>query len=150
MAGEMITAGIKIYYAVEGTAGTQPTTITTEIPDITSIPAIDSAPEGLECTPLSETGWKRYVNGLKDPGNDIAIVANDTTAFRTAWATLVTAAATGASSNKATWFKIAIPNRDSFYFKGMPGDLGFNGAEINSVAQLTAHIVPNGVVGFAA
>ncbi len=150
MASEMTTAGIKIYYAVETNAGTQPQTITTEIPDITSIPAIDSAPEGLECTPLSELSWKRYVSGLKDPGSDIALVANDTSAFRTAWATLVSAAATGASTGKSTWFKITIPNRDSFYFKGMPGDLGFNGAEVNNVAQLTAHIVPNGVVGFAA
>lgn len=149
MANEMSTAGIKIYYAVEATAGTQPSSITTEIPDVTSLPAIDSAPEGLECTPLANTVWKSYTSGLKDPGNDIAIVVNDTSAFRTAWATLCTASATAAASSKATWFKIAIPNRDSFYFTGVPGDLGFNGAEVNSVAQLTAHIIPNTVAGYA-
>ncbi len=144
MASEMTTAGIKFYYASVTAGSAQPSTISTEIPDVTSIPAIDSAPEGLECTPLSEATWKRYVNGLKDPGSDIAIVANDTTAFRTAWNTTVTDAAT-----KDIWYKISIPGRDSFIFKGTPGDLGFNGAEINSVAQLTGHIVPNVVVGFA-
>lgn len=143
MASEMTTAGIKLYYA-SATGSTQPSEINTEIPDVTSIPAIDSAPEGIECTPLSELTWKHYVSGLKDPGSDIAIVANDTTSFRTAWNAAVTDSAT-----KTVWFKIAIPNRASFIFNGVPGDLGFNGAEINSVAQLTGHIVPNTVVGFA-
>ena len=137
MANEMTTAGIKFYY------GTAQATITSEIPDVTSIPAIDSAPEGLECTPLSATVWKSYVDGLKDPGSDIAIVANDTSAFRTAWNAAVTAAASA-----AIWFKVDIPNRPAFVFSGYPGDLGFNGAEVNSVAQLTGHIVPNTVVGF--
>lgn len=148
MASEMSTAGIKVYYNI---AATQPAlnAITTEIPDITSLPAMDSAPEGLECTPLSETTWKRYVDGLKDPGNDFAMTANDTTAFRTAWNTLKTAYETD-KATKTAWFKIAIPNRDAFVFSGIPGTLGFNGAEVNSVAQLQAHITPSSVVGYVA
>ena len=59
MAGEMTTAGIKLKYIVEATAGTRPTSGYTEIPDVISLPAMDSAPEALECTPLSETVWKR-------------------------------------------------------------------------------------------
>lgn len=148
MASEMSTAGIKVYYSV---AAAQPAlnAITTEIPDITSLPAMDSAPEGLECTPLSSTVWKKYVDGLKDPGNDFAMVANDTAAFRTAWSTLKTAYETD-KATKIAWFKIDIPNRDKFVFSGIPGDLGFNGAEVNSVAQLTGHITPNTVVGWVA
>lgn len=147
MASEMSTAGIKLYCTAVTAGAARPalTDISTEIPDVTSIPAIDSAPEGLECTPLSETVWKRYIAGLKDPGSDIAIVANDTTSFRTTWATSVTNAAT-----KDIWYKITIPNRDAFVFKGVPGALGFNGAEVNSVAQLTGHIVPNTISGFLA
>ena len=55
---EITSAGIKIKYAVETTAGTKPSSFT-EIPDVISLPAMDSAPEALECTPLSETEWKR-------------------------------------------------------------------------------------------
>ena len=151
MAGEMTTAGIKLKYKVESTAGTMPTSSFTEIPDVISLPAMDSAPESLECTPLSETVWKRYVLGLKDPGSNVDIEANDTAAFRTAWATLMTNYASGASANpaKATWFEIAIPGRDSFYFSGAPASLGFAGASINSVMTIHGYVVPNTITGFA-
>ena len=149
MAGEMTTAGIKLKYIVEATAGTRPTSGYTEIPDVISLPAMDSAPEALECTPLSETVWKRYVLGLKDPGSNVDIEANDTTAFRTAWANMMTASATAKASGKATWFEIAIPGRDSFYFSGNPAALGFAGASINSVMTIHGYVVPNVVSGFA-
>ena len=149
MAGEMTTAGIKFKYKVETTAGTKPTGAFTEIPDVISLPAMDSAPEALECTPLSETTWKRYVLGLKDPSSSVDIEANDTTAFRTAWTTMASASATGKSTGKATWYEIAIPNRDSFYFTGEPADLGFAGASINSVMTIHGYIVPNTISGFA-
>ena len=149
MAGEITTAGIKLKYIVEATAGTRPTSGYTEIPDVISLPAMDSAPEALECTPLSETVWKRYVLGLKDPGSNVDIEANDTTSFRTAWANMMTASATAKASSKATWFEIAIPGRDSFYFSGDPAALGFAGASINSVMTIHGYVVPNVVSGFA-
>ena len=149
MAGEITSAGIKVKYCVETTAGTKPTSGFTEIPDVISLPALDSAPESLECTPLSETTWKRYVLGLKDPGSSVDIEANDTTAFRTAWTAMATASATGKASNKATWFEIYIPGRDSFYFTGEPSDLGFAGASVNSVQTIHGYVVPNVISGFA-
>ena len=150
MAGEITSAGIKLKYKVEGTAGTKPTSSYVEIPDVISLPAMDSAPEALECTPLSEVSWKRYVLGLKDPGSSVDIEANDTTAFRTAWATMATASATGKASGKATWFEVYIPGRDSFYFTGEPADLGFAGASVNSVQTIHGYVVPNVISGFAA
>ena len=77
------------------------------------------------------------------------IEANDTTSFRTAWASMMTASATAKASNKATWFEIAIPGRDSFYFSGDPAALGFAGASINSVMTIHGYVVPNTVAGFA-
>lgn len=150
MAGEISSAGIKFCYKVESTAGTKPSGAFTEIPDVISLPAMDSAPEALECTPLSETSWKRYVLGLKDPGSSVDIEANDTTAFRTAWSTMATASATGKASNKATWYEVKIPGRDSFFFTGEPADLGFSGATVNSVQTIHGYIVPNVISGFAA
>lgn len=66
------SAGIKLYYgectrmSVDD-AYTAPTKWT-EIPDVTAIPALGGEPNMLDCTPLSETTMKRYINGLKDPG----------------------------------------------------------------------------------
>jgi len=149
MANELSTAGIKIKYCVETTAGTRPTTGFTQIPNVKDIPAMNSEPSSLECTDLSATEWKSYIDGLRDPGGAIGLTVNLTSAFKTAWSTLVTSAETAKATSKACWFEIAIPNMDSFYFAGMPCDLGFGGASVDAVLETTAYIVPNEIVGFA-
>ena len=146
---EITTAGISLKYCVETTAGTKPTSGYTTIPGVKSIPAFNSEPELLECTDLSDPEYKRYVSGLKDLGGAIGITVNDTTDFATAWDALVTAAETAKAAGKACWFEYAIPNRESFYFSGEPSPRGFGGAEVNSVLESTAYIVPNTVAGFA-
>ena len=55
MAIELSTAGIKVKYAVETTAGTRPTTGYTEIPEIKSIPEFGTDINTLQTTPLSAT-----------------------------------------------------------------------------------------------
>lgn len=150
MANEFSTAGITLKYAVEATAGTKPTSGYTAIPGIKSMPEINPEPSTLECTDLSDLIWKRYIPGLRDPGGAIGFTANLTSAFKTAWAALVTASATAKASSKATWFEIDIPDLESFYFKGDPVALGFGGAEVDAVLETTAYVVPNGISGFAA
>lgn len=149
MANEFSTAGITLKYAVEATAGTRPTSSYTAIPGIKSMPEFNPEPSSLEVTDLSDTIWKRYIDGLKDPGGALGFTANFTSDFKTAWDTMYTAAQTALASNKATWFEIAIPNMDSFYFAGRPSELGFGGAEVDAVAEVTAYITPNQVAGFA-
>lgn len=148
MANEISTAGITVKYKVEGTAGTRPTSGYTAIPNIVSTGEINSSPESLEVTDLSDTVWRRYIPGLKDPGGAITFTANLTSAFKTAWAALVTACTTGLASNKATWFEIVVPTVGSFYFAGVPDPLGINGYEINSVNQVDCHIMPNQIHGW--
>lgn len=63
---------------------------------------------------------------------------------------MVTAAETARGGDKACWIEIAIPGRDSFYFAGMPEALGFAGAEVDAVLEITGYITPNQVAGFAA
>lgn len=149
MANELSTAGILLKYAVETTAGTKPTSFTT-IPGAKAIPSINPEPSTLECTDLSDTVWKRYIAGLKDPGGAIGITANFTSAFKTAWETMYSAYTTAKASGKATWFEIAIPTMDSFYFTGEPSALGFNGAEVDSVLENVGYIITNTIAGFAA
>ena len=148
MANEISTAGIALKYAVESTAGTRPTTGFTEIADIKSLSEMGASPDALEVTNLADTKWKRYIPGLSDLGGDWSCTANMTAALKTAWAALVTASETAFASSKSTWFEIVVPNIGSFYFSGRPVEMGFGGAEVNSVSEITLHIVPNGCEGW--
>ena len=150
MANEITMAGASLKYCVETTAGTKPTSGYTAIPNVKSIPEINPEPSNLECTDLSDTIWKRYTQGLRDPGSAIGFTCNFTSAFKTAWDAAVSAAQTAAASNKATWWEITIPGNNSFYFAGMPSALGYGGAEVDTVAEVTAYVTPNQIAGFAA
>ena len=71
MANEISTAGVLLKYKVESTAGTKPTGAYTVIPNIVSTGELNSEPDNLEVTDLSDTVWRRYIPGLKDPGGAI-------------------------------------------------------------------------------
>lgn len=146
---EFSTAGIKVYYAVEVTAGTRPTSGYTHIAGIKSTPDFNESPENLDVTDLADAVYRRSIPGLIPAGDSQAFRANLTTAFKTAWAGLVTASETAKASGKATWFEIAIPNFDSFYFAGIPTPLGVSGFEVGQVAEIDAYVTPNQIEGWA-
>lgn len=148
MALEISTAGILLKYKAEGTAGTRPTSGYVTIPNIKETPDLNPEPNSLEVTDLSDLVWKRYIAGLKDPGGSLAFTANLTSAFKTAWATLTSAYTTAAGSGKAVWFEIMVPTIGSFYFAGIPSDLGLNGMQVDSVAEITVYIAPNQIHGW--
>lgn len=148
MAMELSTAGVLLKYAVEATAGTRPTTGFTTVPGIKAIPDFNPEPESLEVTDLSDTEWRRYIAGLKDPGGALSFTANLTTAFKTAWEALVTAAETAAGDSKATWFEIMVPDFGSFYFAGIPSELGMSAMDVNAVLEIEAYVTPNQIEGW--
>ena len=55
MSQRFSTAGMRLYYAVESTAGTMPTSGLTKIPEVKSIPSFNPAPETIQSTTLEET-----------------------------------------------------------------------------------------------
>lgn len=148
MALEFSTIGVKLGYAVETSAGTRPTTSYINIPDIKNIPGMEMTPSKLEVSNLVDT-VRRYIPGLQDAGDDVAITGNLTAALKTAWASLVSAASTAWTSGKATWFEISIPNFDSFFFAGIPTEMGFNEMGVDAVAEASLHIIPNQIAGWA-
>lgn len=148
MALELNTIGVKIGYCVESSAGTRPTTGYTNIPDIKEIPGLENSPSQLEVTNLVDT-HKRYIPGVIDAGNDVALTGNMTAALKTAWASLVSAANTAWASGKSTWFEISIPNFDSYFFAGVPTELGVNQIGVDAVLETTLHIIPNQIAGWA-
>lgn len=148
MALELSTAGVSLKYCVETTAGTRPTTSYIAVPNIKETPDFNPEPSALEVTDLSDLVWKRYITGLKDPGGVISFTANLTSTFKTAWEGLITAYTTAAASSKATWFEINVPTIGSFYFAGIPSELGINGMSVDAVAEVSVYIAPNKIHGW--
>ena len=149
MAQELSTAGVLLKYAVEATAGTRPTTGYTQIPCVKAIPDFNPEPESLEVTDLSDTTWRRYIPGLRDPGGALAFTANLTTQFKTAWEALITAFEAANADGKATWFEIMVPNFGSFYFAGYPTELGMTAMDVNAVLEIEAYVTPNQIEGWS-
>ena len=149
MALEISTAGVLLKYCVETTAGTRPTSGYTTIPNIKSIPDLNPAPSNLDSTDLSDTEFKRSIEGLKDVGSSLAFGANITTAFKTAWETLISAYDTAFEAGKGTWFEVMVPNFGSFYFEGKPADLGLPAMDVDAVFSGDVYITPNTIAGWA-
>ena len=152
MANAVSTAGMNVRWAVEQVAGTRPSVAYTTIPGCKAIPAIFNDPNMLQSTPLSATKNHTYIQGLNDSGGSIAITVNDYDAFRTAWNAAVTAYG-NLTGGKKMWFEIAYQdgsNLDSFYFPGQPLQLGFGGADVDSILENNANIAPEGDYVFAA
>ena len=148
MALEFSTIGVKIGYAVEASAGSRPTSGITNIPDIKSIPGIELTPSKLDVTNLVDK-YRRFVNGVMDAGDDVALTANLTASLKSVWASLVSAAKSAWASGLSTWFEISIPGFDSFWFAGIPTEMGFNEMGVDAVAEASLHIIPNQIAGWA-
>lgn len=149
MALEFSTIGVKLKYKVESSAGTRPTSGYTEIPDITSVPEIAMTPNNLECTNLSDQ-YERFIPGVKRLGNNFQFGANLTSNLESTWNGMCTAAASAWASGKSTWFEIVVPNFKSFYFAGVPIELGTAAMNVDSVIGATLNVTPNQIEGWKA
>lgn len=143
MSQRFSTAGMRLYYVVEATAGTRPTTGLTKIPEIKSIPSFNPAPETIQSTTLEETEYHTYIEGLKDLGGAIEFGANLTEDLITAWEACNTAhdALTG---GKAMWFYIVHDKLNkAVAFQGDPSPLGLNESGVGSMLETSLYITPN-------
>lgn len=143
MAIELSTAGILVKWAAETTAGTRPTTGYSTIRGVKSISEFNPEPSTLEVTDLADKEWKRYIPGLKDVGGTQQLTVNDFADFRDDWDDLVDAYDEAKAVGKAIWIEYAIPGMDSYFYEGIPSNLGFNGASVDSVLENVAYITPN-------
>lgn len=147
MAINLSTAGIHLYYAVEATKGTRPTTKSdyTDLVGVKGIPSMNPAPETLETTDLNQTEYKTYIDGLKDLGGALEFIFNLTQDLVTMWGELMEAFEAAKATNKATWFLIDIPGlEEGLYFPGNPTSMGIPEAAVSSVLEITNYITPTG------
>lgn len=139
------SAGIKVMYAVETTAGTMPTSGAKVIPDIKEIPDFNVEPEKLETTTLENTEYKTFIPGLKDLSNASGYGANFTQTLLDFWDELYEAFETAKADNKKVWFFIVVPGwTKCCAFTGEPSKMGLPGVGTNAVFETTAYITPTG------
>lgn len=147
MALEFNTIGVKLGYVI-GSGTTRPTSGYTNIPDLKTIPGIELSPSKLEVTNLVDK-YRRFITGVLDAGDSIDITANLTASLKSVWSALVTSATSAWGSGNSTWFEISIPGFDSFFFAGIPTEMGFNEMGVDAVAEASLHIIPNQIAGWA-
>lgn len=143
----MVSNGIKMYYAPETAVDVVPTSGWVEIPDYTQWGEIGSSPDNIEITPVTETSFKRYEQGLMDTGS-VDVTGNWSEAFVDAWEKMRTAADTARADGKVLWFAQDIPNYDkSYVYSGMPSMLRFPELTSNSAVQPSGTITVRMVKG---
>lgn len=157
MAGEISTAGIKIFYAAESTAGTCPSTgfkekatgATLNIADyVTGVSGLGADYDMYDVTPLSETERHRFIKGLQNNDGSISMNANINPTSRADWQAIIDeyAALTG---GKALWFEFVLPgDTDGFFIRGEPLPMRFPDVEAGSAVQGAIQIVENECDGF--
>ena len=143
MSQRFSTAGMRLYYVVESTAGTRPTSGLTKIPEVKSIPSFNPAPDVIDSTTLEETEYRTYVEGLKDLGGSLEFGANITADLISAWETCV-AAHDALTGGKVMWFYIVHDKLEKCVaFEGEPSPLGLNESSVGSMLETTLYITPN-------
>lgn len=152
MAIEISSAGAAVKWSVEATAGTRPTTGYKVLRGVTAIGADNDAPNMLQTTKLSEMVRHTAIPGLRGGADAQPITVNDYADFRTDWESLMADYETAKAAGKALWIEYAYQpgsGLDSYFYPAIPVDLGYGGAEVDSVMTNTAYLVITGSPVFA-
>ena len=143
MANRYSTAGMHLYYVVESSAGTRPTSGLTKIPEVKSIPSFNPSPDTIDSTTLEETEYRTYVMGLKDLGGSLEFGANVTEELITAWASCVSAHEALAGTTKVMWFYVVHDQLSKCVaFEGDPSPMGLNESTVGGMLETTLYIAP--------
>lgn len=152
MAGEISTAGIKIKYAVEATAGVRPTSGYKEKADsaqmniadfVTGISGLSADFEQYEVTPLSETRRHRFIPGLQGNDGNISLSCNINPTSREDWGKIV-AEYSALTGGKGMWFEFHLPgDTQSMYFRAIPCPMGFPDVETAQAVQGAIQLIEN-------
>lgn len=144
MAKALTTAGMTLQWAVEATKGTRPTTGYKIVPDLKSLPAINSSREAIDSTTLQETEYKTSVAGLKEAPGSAEFTANLTEALITAWDEVMDAYESARTDGKAMWFTHVIPDLpESTYYIGEPDEMGTPGGDVGALLEISLFITVN-------
>lgn len=147
---DISTAGIRFGYAIESSVGVKPSAFV-NFANPKSIPDLSPEPNGLDTSSLNieAGGYKTYIEGLKDIGGSIGIGFGMSQLLLDTWNNMCEASKTAEAQNKRTWFVFYHPALDkSFFMTGQPSKLGFPEAEVDTVWDATAYVMPTGELGW--
>ena len=159
MAGEVSSAGIKIQYCVETSAGVRPTTsylekasgATLKIAEyVTGISGLTADFEQYDVTPLAETQRHRFVKGLQGNDGNLSLSCNINPTSRADWGMIVSAYE-ALTDGKGMWFAFTLPgDTQSAYFRCIPCPMGFPDVESASAVQGAVQLIENQYAGWNA
>lgn len=141
------TLGVKVGYAfgASETDKTRPATGYKVLEDIKEVPDFNPSPDSIEVTPLINTEYKTYVQGLKDLGGDLAFTANFTQELLDAYNDASTGIIAQYEEGKLMWLVIDHPKLEtSLYINVAPSKLGLNSMSVNSAMEVALHFTPLG------
>ena len=107
------TVGVKFGYAVETTAGTQPTAFT-QLTRINQIGGINIENEQIDASAL-EDEIEKSIAGRGSTGGSFPVTVNATKETITEWTTLIAAYNTAKADNKQMWFNTYVPSLSKSY-----------------------------------
>lgn len=146
---DLSTAGIRVGYAHESSAGTKPSAFT-NLPNPKSVPDMNPSPNALDITSLNDTEWKRYMEGLKDMGGALGITFGMSQEFYDTWQTMCETAESNKALGKRLWMVFYCPGiDDSFFMTVDASKMGFPAAEVDKVLDVTVNVLPTGEIGWA-
>lgn len=157
MAGEISSAGVKILYAPESSAGVRPTSGykekatagTMNIADyVTGISGLGADYDMYDVTPLAETARHRFIKGLQNNDGSIEMNANINPTSRDDWGKIVSEYA-ALTDGKMLWFQFVLPgDTEGFYVRAEPMPMRFPDVEAGSAVQGAIQIIENMCDGF--
>ena len=148
MAIELLSAGAKLAWAVEVTAGTRPTIGYTRVRGVKSIPDFNPEPATHQVTDLSDTEWHRSIDGLKDVGGSVAFNCNHTEDFENDWDEVCDIYEESRTKGLRIWWQIWHPDLTrAFFFAGNPTRLGLGPLEVDAPVEINAYVTPVEVGG---
>lgn len=146
---DISTAGVHVAYGVEETAGTKPT-VFKDIPNPKSIPDFNPEVSTYDVTSLNDTEWKRYIDGLKDPGGALAITFGMSDGFRELWDSICDAVETASKTGKRAWMEFYHPKlTKGFFFTFTPARMGWAATDVDGAWDTSVSVTPTGEIGWA-
>ena len=141
-----LSAGAKVKYAPEATAGSRPTSGYTELTGVTAVPAFGDQPGTVDVTAIANKN-RVYIFDLPDSGGLIALTVNDADGFRAAYKSMYSSYTTAVGASKGFWIEYAYPSEtsiDSFFYPAALHEIGFGGWEVGAAMQNSVPIAPAG------
>lgn len=146
---DLSTAGIHIGYGIETVSGTKPT-VFTDIPSPKSIPDFNPEVGTYDVTSLNDTGYKRYIDGLKDVGGALAITFGMSQVFLDLWESICDEYEAAIIENKRMWLEFYHPRLDKgFFFTCSPTRMGWAASDVDNAWDTNVSVTPTGEIGWA-